>query len=316
MGVRSYGSGKKKDIRLQRGKNSAKSHQEGKEKRQDGEEAGLHRRSGDRLDRPPKSNAGRQRWYSGKPRAFGGSCPAWTCSSSSFLCPVPGQAVPHASWCRGHREQPARAPRPSQAGNRAPGDHRGTPDASGAAGEAEQIPLLAPSQPSRGDSPTAPVPPRGNNGSPGFTTRSQRDVPSWHPPPLPPLPPQEPAVLRGLGSSLPCPCQDRSTAAGSPPGPGQEPDRDFPCGSSRWYLGSQSCTPPPGFFCGDIFMSPCHLVPTRSRGGTHTHAPRALCGAFCKTHAFGVFSSLQPVSFPSKRAPPGCCVVAQGCALL
>ena len=75
-----------------------------------------------------------------------------------------------------------------------------------------------------------------------------------------------------LAATSPCPCQAWRTAAGSPPHPGQEPDGSFPCGSSRWYLSTQSCTPPTEIYCGDASVSLCHLVLTRCPGTCSSHA--------------------------------------------
>lgn len=207
------------------------------------------------------------------------------------------------------------APRPSHAGDRAPGDHRGTPDASGAAGEAEQIPLLAPSQPSRGDSPR-------HLSLLGETT-APRD--------LPPVPsgmcragipllflvflPRSPLCCQCWAPRCHVPARTGGRLLGHLLTQGRNHTGTFPAAAPGGIWAPRAAPHHRDFFCSDISVSPCHLVPTRSRGGGK-HAPRALRGAFCKTHAFGVFGWLQPISFPSKRAPPGCCAVAQGCALL
>lgn len=255
----------------------------------------------------------------GKAGRFWGSSPAWTCSSSSSALRQ-GQA---ASSRRAAGAEDIRSSRRGLPGHPeqdpAVGDHPGTPRASGAAGE------LAAGRHSKFPSPWCHSPTEGtlqrhlpllkeNNGSPRFATHSQRDVQSWHPPP-PPLPPQESAVLQVLGSSLPClpvPVSPGGRLLGHLLTRGRNQTGTFPAAAPGGICVPRAAPHPQGFFFGDISMSLCHPVLTRSLGTGSSHASRGIC----RTHAFGVFGSLWPIWFPSDRAPPGCCTVSHGCVLL
>lgn len=193
----------------------------------------------------------------GKTKWFWGEFP---CLDLLFLqlplpVPGPGSELLPCSWCPGHQEQPARAPGPSRAGTEllaaAAGDHRGTPGAAGelAAGRQSKFPSPRCRSPAEGTLPRhlpllgQTMAPRGLPPVPSgmriplililllFLPRSPLCCKCWAPRC------HVPVSLPGLGDP-----------AGSPPHPGQEPDGDFPCGSSRWYQGAQGCTPPTGIF--------------------------------------------------------------------
>lgn len=205
-------------------------------------EAGLHRSPGDLPDLLPKGVARRQRWY-WKSHGVLGSSPAWTCSSSSFFCPVP---APPGSWCRGCWEQQARAPCHPEQGTELPAASARVPMGLPAlwgcrfarCTKAERLPSPQHRSPARGTCPS-----RGNHQLPGVYPTPGEMCRGGIPLLLLLFLPRNPLRCKCWAPHFHlCPCQVwRMVAAGSPPHPGQEPGRDIPWGSSRQYLDTQNC---------------------------------------------------------------------------